>query len=290
VLRTGPFTYAVQTDIAPVLAAMRQLYAGAIDSGTPAFADFHLALTSRRRWTAPWQREATLCVDGQTGFDPFPPDMALPYLEWGMNQCVARTAHQYLMMHAAVLERSGAAVILTGPTGSGKSTLCAALAAAGWRLYSDELALIGTASGALTPLGRPISLKNESIELMQRLAPGWRFGPVCEGGRKGRIRHMSPPGGSAPGTSGGGAAPAWLVFVRYAPGSATTCERMEKGPCMLRAIEQCFNYAKLGRTGFRVLADVIERCACLELTYSDTAQAVAAVEALAARSGAGGEA
>lgn len=282
-LRTGPFTYAVQTDLPAVRAAVRSLYAGDATPTTGVFADFHIALTARRNRRAPWRRDAAISVDGQSQFDPFPITMAYAHLEWGMNQCIARTAHQYLMMHAAVVERHGGAAILTGPTGSGKSTLCAALVVAGWRLFSDEMALIDMKSGALVPLARPISLKNESIELLQRISPGWRFGPLCEGGRKGRIRHMAAPAESV-GRVAETAPPAWLVFVRYTAGGATQCRPVEKAPGMMRAIEQCFNYGKLGRTGFNVLADVIERSACLELSYSDPQEAVAALGELAAAS------
>jgi hypothetical protein len=41
-----------------------------------------------------------------------------------------------------VLERGGRALLLPAPSGSGKSTLCAGLAFNGWRLLSDELALL----------------------------------------------------------------------------------------------------------------------------------------------------
>ena len=51
----------------------------------------------------------------------------------------------FLLVHAAVLERDGRAVVMPGPSGVGKSTLCAALVARGWRLLSDEVAMIRTA-------------------------------------------------------------------------------------------------------------------------------------------------
>ena len=69
-------------------------------------------------------------------------------------------------MHAAVFERDSSAVVLPGPSGVGKSTLCAALVARGWRLLSDEVAMIRPQDGLLQPYPRPISLKNESIEMI----------------------------------------------------------------------------------------------------------------------------
>ena len=98
-----------------------------------------------------------------------------------MNWCISAHAHQFLILHAAVLERGGVALIMPAPPGSGKSTLCAALALSGWRLLSDELALIDPGSGRVWPLCRPVSLKNRSIEVIRHFAPEAVFGPVAEG-------------------------------------------------------------------------------------------------------------
>jgi predicted ATPase len=46
------------------------------------------------------------------------------------------------MLHAAVVEKNGKALILPALPGSGKSTLSAALAMNGWRFLSDEFTMI----------------------------------------------------------------------------------------------------------------------------------------------------
>src|SRR3546814_3330456 len=86
-------------------------------------------------------------------------------LEWGLNWCIGLHGHRYLIIHAAAIERNGLAVILPGAPGSGKSTLTAFLVHHGWRLLSDELALVSLHDGRLTALARPIGLKNRSIDL-----------------------------------------------------------------------------------------------------------------------------
>ena len=62
--------------------------------------------------------------------------------EWGLNWVVANHAHQFAIVHAAAVEKDGRGFIFPGAPGSGKSTLCAALVSRGWRLLSDEMAMI----------------------------------------------------------------------------------------------------------------------------------------------------
>lgn len=86
---------------------------------------------------------------------------AFPQLEWAMNWCISTQANFYLLLHSAVIERNGFAAIMPAPPGSGKSTLCAALINRGWRLLSDELALISLHDQNIYPLARPVGLKND---------------------------------------------------------------------------------------------------------------------------------
>ena len=45
----------------------------------------------------------------------------------------------------------------------------------GWRLLSDEMTLLSTSDGQIYPVPRPISLKNESIDVIQKLSPAVSF-------------------------------------------------------------------------------------------------------------------
>src|SRR3546814_969352 len=65
--------------------------------------------------------------------------------DWSSDVCSSDL--QFLIIHAAALEKSGRAAILPGAPGSGKSTLTAYLVHNGWRLLSDELALISLQHG-----------------------------------------------------------------------------------------------------------------------------------------------
>jgi hypothetical protein len=64
-------------------------------------------------------------------------------------------------IHAAVLERADAAVMLVAQSGGGKSTLCWALLHHGFRYLSDELGPVDTQTIRVYPFPRALALKTE---------------------------------------------------------------------------------------------------------------------------------
>jgi HprK-related kinase A len=143
---------------------------------------------------------------------------------------------------------------------------------AGWRLLSDELALIDAGTGLVTPVPRPISLKNESIDLIRSAYPDAVLGPEAPHTRKGRLAHLRPPADSV----ARAAEPArlrWIVIPRYAPGSEASFTPCPKGPAFMRLAGDAFNYAGLGEFAFQDLVQTVDRCECLEFEYGRLDQA-----------------
>ena len=264
-----------------MLKALTALYSAHSIEDADGFADFHVSVDRAgglRRWLRP---KLYFRVDGEDPFAPLPADQGLPMLEWGMNWCVTGHCHQYLILHAAVLERDGRALVMPAPSGSGKSTLCAALLFHGWRLLSDELAIIDPAAGSLIPLPRAVSLKNASIEVIQRFAgDAVRFGSIVHDTSKGRVGHFAPPI-DAVRRSAERAAPGWIVFPRYQPGAVANLARLPRGQAMMRLIENAFNYNVHRHTGFEALANLAQASACRTFEYSDLNQAVALFDRMA---------
>lgn len=280
-LRTGPVVSCIRSAVPQVREGLALHYAQHSVEADAGFADFHISIErpSRvQRWIRP---RVSFYFDGQEPFARLPGDQGFPMLEWGLNWCVSARAHQFLIMHAAVLERGGRALILPAPSGSGKSTLCAGLAFSGWRLLSDELTLLDPASGAVVPLPRPISLKNASIGVMRSFAPDAVFGPVVHQTTKGSIAHIRPPIDAVQRATERAQA-GWVVLPRFVAGAATSLQPLTKGRAMMRLIECSFNYNVYGRQGFEMLADLVERSDCFELCYSRLHDVVALFEGLAA--------
>jgi HprK-related kinase A len=283
-LRIGPFLANLQTSLDNVARWVSTHYGDQLEPVASAFVDFHVRVSaprSHRRWFRP---QAQFLLDGHTPFRPLPRQHAFAFFEWGLNHAIAQHAHQYLMLHAAVVEKGGGAIIMPGQPGSGKSTLCAALLGEGWRLLSDEFALLSPEDGLLTPLPRPVSIKNAAIDLIRQRMPDAVIGPITTDTAKGTVAHLKAPLDSFR-RADERASPAWLVFPEYDSAAAeTVLEPLSKGRSLMAAAESSFNYDVLGVTGFDTVADLVDRCDCYTLTYHDLDEALARIDAMTAAS------
>ena len=272
-LQTGAFITCLQTSIPSVVDGIGLLYADYPLLENTDFADFHIRLTRPRgirRWFKP---QVTFMYDGMSLFKPLPLDQAFPMFEWGLNWCVSSRANRYLIIHAAVVEKDGYAAILPAPPGSGKSTLCAALVSQGWRLFSDELALIRTIDGRLVPLPRPISLKNGSIDVIRRYAPQAILSRAVSDTTKGTVAHLKVPADSIA-RAEEVARPAWVIFPKYETDAAPRLEPIPRARSFMRVAENAFNYSLLGASGFDALASIIDASLSYQFTYSKLDDAI----------------
>lgn len=278
-LGTGGFITRLSSPIASVADGLHLLYGDYPVHPDGQFADFHVSLMPSpglRRWYKP---QVNFCYDGHPVFRPLPLDHAFPMFEWGLNWCVSAHANNHLIVHAAVLEKDGLAVILPAPPGSGKSTLCATLAHRGWRLLSDELALLRLADGLVAPLPRPISLKNSSIDIMRdyltvpgQSAPVFSR-PVSETS-KGTVAHLKAPS-AAVARAGELARPAWVIFPKWEAGSEAVLTPMPKARAFTGVASNAFNYSLTAAPGFELLGRTIDQCDCYGFRYSRMDEAVA---------------
>ena len=278
-LRIPPFVMHICSPIPVVAEGLHALYPDCeVLSGDDIFADFHVAVKPKRHFLK------TVCVFEMDGFRPFTPlayGEAYAFLEWGMNWCVTSYCHTWITVHSAVLERGGRVVVLPAPPGSGKSTLCAALMLNGWRLLSDEMALLDPVSGNVTPSPRPVSLKNESIGVIRSLAPATNFGPVARDTMKGTVCHMRVSPQSLA-RADEVARPAWVVFPQFKREAALHVASRPKAHALVELATNSFNHHVHGRAGFQALAGLVDDCDCYDLQYGHLDEALAWFSALAA--------
>lgn len=278
-LRTGPYSFRIRSRMPHVAQGLWLLYAANPLLDAAEFVDFDLSLdwvSGIRRWVRP---QAQFLFDGESPFEPLPADHAYPLLEWSMNWCISAHVLDTLLLHSAVVEREGLAVILPAPAGSGKSTLCAGLVHRGWRLLSDELGMVSLRDGSVGALVRPVSLKNESLAVIQRFEPSAVFNRVSVGTSKGSVTHMlAPPAHVARMLEP--ARPRWVVFPRYVAGAPPQLQPRGRAASLLELGRNAFNYSLLGQPGFDALGDMVTACDCYDFQYSSLDDAVATFDGL----------
>lgn len=285
-LQTGPFVSCLHASIPLIADGLSLLYADyrlAPSDGDAAFADFHINFPRSRgvrRW---WRPQVELDYDGARPFAPAPAEQAFPMLEWVLNWCISSRANNYLIIHAAVVEKDGCAAILPAPPGSGKSTLCAALVHRGWRLLSDELTLVRLTDGRITPVPRPVSLKNASIDIIGKYLDAPVFSKPVDTPQKGLVAHLKPPADSIA-RSDETARPAWVIFPQYSAGAAATMTALAPGRAFMQLAENAFNYSLLGEAGFDLLGNLIDGSDCYHFRYSVIDEAIEQFARLAPKS------
>jgi HprK-related kinase A len=281
-LSVGPFSVHLRNSAPGFAETLNSLYSGSPVELEPQrhFNDFIVSMARPKVIRRIFRPQVVFETDNATPFIPFPLDHAFPHFEWGLNWLIATQAHQYLMFHSAVLERSGKALILPAIPGSGKSTLCAALMLRGWRLLSDEFGLLRPETGLMEPLPRPIPLKNESIDIIKGYSDEVFVGPTFPKTRKGDVAHVRPSDNSLR-HADIPAQPAWVVFPQYKSGSSELLHPFAKGRAFLKLSGNSFNYRLQGARGFEAVADVIDSCSTWYLEFSDLDKAAALLEEMA---------
>lgn len=275
-VRIGPVGFRIGSDWRAPIAQLEALYA-AYPKPVDGVPDFTVRLFAARPWRL-IVRPAVM-IGGDYVLPeaaPLPLAQGLLAAEMGMNLQMALGQRHFLLLHAAVVERDGQALILTGVSGAGKSTLAALLSLRGWRLMGDEFALLDPATGLLHAFPRLVSLKNASVATVAAEVPVDRLGPVLEGTPKGTIRHLVPDVAALAGMDVP-AKPALILFPSFGYESAT--RDVAQSEVFVRLTQASTNYVAMGERGFDALTALVQGVPARAIDYPDTDGAIALVEA-----------
>jgi len=268
ILKTGPFSTAIRVKQADFYRSFLVLYQHHEILFEEDFADYHIRLTRPKNFHFFYKPQIQFLLDGYSVFNPLPLNQAFPVFEWGLNWCIGNRCNFFLVIHAGVLEKQGQGVLLPGTPGSGKSTLCAALMLQGWRLLSDELALIDLQTGDCRPLSRPISLKDQSIELIRGFSKAAVLSETVRDTQKGSVAYLKPTLESVQKIRN----PVRLKKIVFPKFQSKTenygLTPISRARAFMQVADQSFNYHILGSTGFNLLKKVLESCECFEFCYN----------------------
>lgn len=282
--RVGPFVIALKSTLDSVVQSVAHLYRyHQIEPDGPG-AHFVVCVDSPgwvRRYLRP---QVQLDLEGERPFLPLPVAMAPLMLEGGLNWCIGALAHHLIVVHAATLERDGIGLVMPAHPGAGKSTLCAALATRGWRLLSDEFALVDPATGELVPVPRPVALKDQSVPIIRGWAPDAWLGPATMN-NEGQLTSYLRPSRESVAASRVRCRPGLILVPRFRQGADVSVQRWSRARAVAHLAHNSFNYNLHGRIGFERLCQMAESGPAALLEYSDLADGVRAVDELARERG-----
>lgn len=276
-LRVGPAVFRVGSAWEGPITALRKLYAAYPDASREP-ADFTVRLLPTEPWRQ-WARPSIFISGDHWLADAAPMALAHGLLaaEMGMNLQMALGWRRHLLLHASSVEKNGRVLLMSGDSGSGKSTMAALLGERGWRLLGDEFALIDLVDGSVVPFPRLVSLKNASVDAVRSVVSEDRLGPLMAGTAKGDIRHLIPNAEAIAGMDRPGM-PALLVFPGF--GRESGARPVEVAESFIRLTHASTNYVALGEAGFRTLTSLVERVPAVAIDYASGDEGIAMIEEL----------
>jgi len=260
-LRLGEIELSVQSELPEVLEDLDVLYAA---YQAPSCRTGVIRLEAR---AGPWSprrgRQFVVRADGAAIYGPHPRNEVYPILEFSINGRVIATRSQFLQVHAATLARNGAALMLAGGSGVGKSTLAAGLLARGWTYFCDEFALLDPQTLCVHPFPKALSIKAGSFEIIRQLGlPLWRRRHYSKH-FKGPVGYIRPPGSTRP-----RATPCpvrQMVFPRYAAECEPALRPMPRAAAAMTLARCTLNHHAFGVRVMPILCALVRGAECFEL-------------------------
>ena len=107
----GPFNVRIHTHHQPLIKQLYMLYSH-YRLVQDEIIEFHVRINTERSIRNPLRLNVRFLIDGQSPFESFPEEQALAVLEWGINLAIAVRVNHLLLLHSAVVEKKGAAILL----------------------------------------------------------------------------------------------------------------------------------------------------------------------------------
>lgn len=212
---------------------------------------------------------------------PLPSQMSPLAFEMGVNLVVALKCCRLVTFHAGVVANDKGAILVSAGSGGGKSTLVSALMLEGYRLFSDEFALLGMEKPLLSSYPRPVSLKNESIDIVRELTGDEWISPVLSGTPKGKIAYRRARQDDIANVDGD-AKTKLILFPSFNTSGEHYASRISSSEAMMRLIPSSTNYHLLGEAAYLSLSKMVEGAEAYEISYGSTEESLTIVRDLAA--------
>jgi len=199
---------------------------------------------------------------------------------WLLHTAVRRHSY-FLQIHAGVVSDGEKCILLPATARSGKTTLTAALAAAGYHYFSDEAALLEEPELEVRPVPISLSVKSGALGVLGRLFPQLRRSAKHTREDFETVTYLNPPAASFRYDVNRTYPVGWIVFPQYSPSATTELRPVRKAEALARLMDQVLVVrGTLDKRIVRRLVQWIRRVDCYELPNSSLSLAVQLISSL----------
>ena len=204
-----------------------------------------------------------------------------PRLKTVLLQAAVRRHSYFLEIHAGVVSNGEKCLLLPAAPGSGKTTLTAALSAAGFHYFSDEVALLEEPDLEVRPVPISLSVKSGALQVLVSLFPQLRQSANHTREDFETVTYLNPPSASLNYDLNRTYPAGWIVFPQYSPRATTELRPIGKGEALARLMKEVLVVGTTLDTRIvRSLVHWIQRVECYELPNSSLSQAVQLIGSL----------
>ncbi|MBI3196277.1 MAG: PqqD family peptide modification chaperone [Rhodospirillales bacterium] len=198
-----------------------------------------------------------------------------------LTQLAVAASGGLCVVHAGALCRNGAALLLPGQAGHGKSTLSAGLAARGFQMLSDDTTLLAGEPPLVRSLPTGLCIKRGAYPVLEPHFPQLASLPEWRRPDGKQARYLMPGNDLPWAAPDAAAAVRWIVFPRYHPAQGTALLPLPRHEAMARLLHGvCFLSGSLDKRNLDEFIAWIEQIDCFELPLSSLDAATALIDGL----------
>ncbi len=205
------------------------------------------------------------CVSGGPGdrTADLTPRSAVAEIEALLNQQVIRHLQHFVQYHAAVLSWRGDGVIFPADSGTGKSTLSAALINRGWQFLSDEFALVDPHTLYVHPFPKALCVKEPGRHMVGGELARHTTEPFIL--RHKYKRYYIPPWTLGAHVIGSACPVRWLFFLSRKPGTAAQLFTPTTAEAVVYTYRTGLNTLHCGHSGLQTTVALVNQARCHQL-------------------------
>lgn len=181
-----------------------------------------------------------------------------------------------LHLHAGLVARDGAAVLIAGASGKGKTTLVTTLALRRWVYLTDEAVSIGLGDPTARSFPKPVTLKHPGTEFFDELADH----RVSMGNANAKLWNV--PLGRLGVSTATAAEPTLIVLLSRGTGPVPSWEPVRPADAIVELVEQTLDLERYGDDALLALAELCARRRCVHIVSGTPEATARLVEELAA--------